>query len=120
MCFRVIAVISGHDISLLVADSLSYCIPFILIVSIFVDRALALKLTFVSVALWSVLRIFTIGVYREPAPPLIGFVLAPFLAVFYVLIARKVSDFVKRYLAGRTGEVGDGIPKSDNDKNSDH
>lgn len=94
---------SWHTLLLHVSDTLGFALPVIFVGCLFLRRNLAMWVTFSSVALWSVIRLATIGLYRELSPPLVGFVVAPFIALLYLVIARGIISFVKRIFVRKPG-----------------
>jgi hypothetical protein len=51
----------------------------------------ALGTVFLLWFLWSLWRMILIVTFREPTPPMIGFVLAPFVWVFYAAVLRAIK-----------------------------
>lgn len=58
----------------------------------------ALVVAVVPISLWSLVRIATILYYEEDSPPMIGFVVAPFLAAIYGSVLRGVRILCVRLL----------------------
>jgi hypothetical protein len=47
-----------------------------------------------TTVVWSICRVITIILFNENSPPMIGFVMMPFLAAFYAFVLRLIKGVV--------------------------